>query len=136
MDQANSDHEAELVFSSSDGNAVYLTVTFTPAANASTDIKENGVESELYLNTTMSMQYNGKDIFSFKNPGDGVLNNIFPWTKGEGGVFTYTLDENDLKEQIKLNGTFVLDTKADHDAFGTALAGNVIIARVTDGTVN
>ena len=36
---------------------------------------------------------------------------------------------------ISLSKTFVLDTKAEHDAFRVALTGN-IVARVTDGTVN
>ena len=40
-----------------------------------------------------------------------------------------------LKEQISLSQTFVLDVKAEHDAFRSALVGN-IVARVTDGTVN
>ena len=147
VDQKNDNHEAELVFGSNDGQAVYLKVTFTPSTNAPQAIKKDAVESELYFGVTTPMQYKmdasgnysesgtAVDIFTFTNPSDGVLNNIFTWTKNVDGTFTYELDEEDLKGQIALSETFVLDVKAEHDAFRTALAGN-IVARVTDGTVN
>ena len=51
------------------------------------------------------------------------------------GTFTYTMDQDDLETAIQLSQTFVLDTKAEHDAFREALAGNIVV-RVTDGTVN
>lgn len=147
MDQANDDHEAELVFSANDGQEVYLKVTFTPSANAPKAIKENAVPSELYFGTTTTMQYSMDnegnysasgtpvDIFGFKNPGNEELDNVFEWTEEADGSFTYELDVDDLKEQIYLSQIFVLDIKAEHDAFREALAGN-IVARVTDGTVN
>lgn len=150
VDQANDNHEAKLVFNSNNGEPVYLKVTFTPAANAPQDIKENAVPSELYFTTSSSMQYkmdaNGNysetgtptNIFTFSNSGNGVLDNIFTWTKetnGEDVTFTYTLNQEQLETMISLSKTFVLDTKAEHDAFRVALTGN-IVARVTDGTVN
>lgn len=147
VDQANDNHEAELVFDSNDGQEVYLKVTFTPSANAPQAIKANAVESELYFGVTTPMQYKmdadgnysasgtAVDIFTFANPGNGVLDNTFTWTKNADGTFTYELDVDDLKAQIALSRTFVLDIKAEHDAFRSALAGN-IVARVTDGTVN
>ena len=138
IDQANEDHEAKLVFSANDGQAIYLRVTFTPATNAPQEIKENGVESELYFGTTTEMKYDGVDIFTFANSGNGVLDNVFTWTKQtEGGnvSFVYELDQAALESMISLSKTFVLDKKADHDAFRVALTGN-IVARVTDGTVN
>ena len=147
VDQANDNHEAELVFDSNDGQDVYLKVTFTPSTNAPQAIKTNAIESELYFGVTTPMQYkmdsngnysdsgNAVDIFTFANPGNGVLDNTFAWTKNADGTFTYELDVDDLKDQIALSQTFVLDIKAEHDAFRSALAGN-IVARVTDGTVN
>jgi hypothetical protein len=45
------------------------------------------------------------------------------------------MDADALEDAIRLSQTFVLDIKAEHDAFRDALAGN-IVARVTDGTVN
>ena len=147
VDQANDNHEAKLVFGANDNQAIYLTVTFKPAANAPQNIKNNAVASEIYYGVTTAMQYkmddNGNysetgtpvDIFKFSNAGNGILDNTFDWVKQSDGTFTYTMDQDALEEAIQLSQTFVLDTKAEHDAFRTALAGNIVI-RVTDGTVN
>ena len=147
VDQANDKHEAELVFSSNNGEEVYLKVTFTPSTNSPKAIKDNAVPSELYFGVTTPMQYKMDstgnysstgtpvDIFTFKNPGNGTLDNVFNWTKESNGTFTYTLNADQLKEQISLSQTFVLDIRTEHDAFREALKGN-IVARVTDGTVN
>ncbi len=147
VDQANNDHEAMLVFGSNNGEEIYLKITFTPAANAPQTIKDNAVPSELYFGTTTDMKYsidtegnydpNGTptDIFKFSNVSDGVLQENIDWVAQDDGTFTYTLDETALKAAISLSRTFVLDLKSEHDAFGAALAGN-IVARVTDGTVN
>ena len=75
------------------------------------------------------------NIFTFKNPGNGTLDNVFDWTKQDDGTFTYELDLDDLKEQISLTQDFLLDSTSEHDAFREAMVGN-IVARVTDGTIN
>lgn len=146
IDQANEDHEAKLVFGSNDGQAISLKITFTPAANAPQTIKDNAVPSELYFGVTTDMQYkmdaegnysaDGEpvDIFTFSNPSDGVFSPNVTWVEAGDGTFTYTLNENDLMSMIQLSQTFVLDLKSEHDAFRTALTGN-IVARITDGTV-
>ena len=143
----NDNHESILVFGSNNDQPIYLKVTFTPAANAPQTIKENAVPSELYFTTTTTMNYtmdaDGNyaaggtpvPIFTFANPGNGHLDNTFTWTAEDDGTFTYTLDETALRGMISLSQTFVLDTKAEHDAFRVALTGN-IVARVTDGTIN
>ncbi len=155
VDQANDEHEAELIFAGNDGKAIYLTITFTPATNAPLTIKKDGVPSELYFGTTTAMQYKmdaqgnysetgtPTDIFVFSNVGNGVIDEPFTWTKhgeDENGIcssFTYSIGEAELRAMIQLNDNegknpFVLDTKAEHDAFRTALSGN-IVARVSDG---
>ena len=147
VEQANDDHETRLDFFSNDGQPIYLTVTFKPSEKASQTIKENAVPSELYFGTTTPMQYkmdaegnyasngNPVDILKFKNPGNQTLDNLIVWEyDNENGVFTYTMNEAQLREAISLSQTFVLDTKAEHDAFRAALSGN-IVARVTDGTI-
>ena len=143
VDQANDEHEAELVFASNNSDAIYLKVTFTPATNAPQNIKDNAVPSEFYFTTTTDMKYTmdaegnysatgtATPIFTFTNPSDTVFSPNVTWTKS-GNSFTYELDEADLKSMISLSQTFVLDTKAEHDAFREALNGN-ITARVTDG---
>ena len=147
VDQANSEHEAKLVFGSNNSDPIYLKVTFKPATNAPQDIKLNAVPTEIYYGVTTPMQYmmdaqgnysatgTAKDVFTFSNPSDDKLNNLITWNKETDGTFTYTMDQDDLETAIKLSQTFVLDTKAEHDAFREALAGNIVV-RVTDGTVN
>lgn len=147
VDQANADHEAELVFGSNNSEPIYLKVTFKPASNAPQAIKESAVPSEIYYGVTTPMQYKidaygnysatgtPVDIFTFSNVSDGHLNNTLSWTPVGDGTFTFTMDQTDLEAAIQLSQTFVLDTKAEHDAFRAALAGNIVV-RVTDGTVN
>ena len=151
IDQKNDQHEAEMIFAANDGNPIHLTVTFTPAANAPQDIKDNAVPSELYFTTTTAMKYNmdaegnysdtgtPTDILVFTNYADQIFSPNVTWTRNvdaEGNItFTYTLDETALRDMIKLNGTFVLDTKSEHDAFREALSGN-ILARITDGNID
>ena len=147
IDQANDDHEAELVFGSNDGNPIHLTITFTPADNAPQNIKNAAVPSELYFGVTTAMQYKidgdgnysasgtPTDIFTFTNPGNDELDNLITWEKQPDGTFTCTFDQAYLEGQIALSQTFVLDLKSEHDAFRAALTGN-IVARVTDGTIN
>ena len=147
VDQANDAHEAELVFSANDSQPIYLRVTFTPAVNAPQKIKEEGVPSELYFGTTTEMKYKmdaegnysetgtATDIFTLKDVANDELDVNVTWTKESNGTYTYTLDEAALKDQIKLSQTFKLDLKSEHDAFRTAMSGN-IVARVTDGIIS
>ena len=101
VDDTNNDHVAELIFESNNSEEIYLTVTFTPNASATPEIKRNGVESELYFGTTTPMIYRmGADgnydanvsdedatpIFTFANSGDGELNNTITWTKHVDGM--------------------------------------------------
>ena len=146
IDQANEQHEAKLVFSANDGKEIFLKVTFTPAANAPQDIKNNAVPTELYFGTTLPMQYKidgdgnysesgtPTDIFVFTNPSDGIFSPNVTWNPEADGSFTYTLNADQLQSMISLSQTFVLDLKSEHDAFRAALTGN-IVARVTDGVV-
>ena len=140
VDQANEKHEAKLVYGSNNSEDPYIKITFTAADYASPDIKANAVPSELYFGTTTPMQYTNKDgdkvdIFWLSNTGNNTLDNEFTWTPEGNNKFSYTLDKAAIENCIKLNGTFVLGTKVEHDKFRNALNGN-IVARVTDGTVN
>ena len=147
VDQADENHKAKLVFGSNNDKPIFLKVTFKPATNAPQDIKNNAVLTELYYGVSTDMRYKmdgdgnysetgtPTDIFKFTNPSDGILNNTITWTKEDDGSFTYTMDQAALEAQIALSQDFVLDTKAEHDAFRAALAGNIVV-RVTDGTVN
>ena len=134
VDQANEDHEAELVFGSNNTEPIHLTITFTPSASAPKEIKEGAVPSELYFGTTVPMQYRidadgnfavdgtPTNIFKFKNEGDGSFVENVIWTPNADGSFTCSLDEDALKQEIQLSRTFVLDTKKEHDVFGGHIA--------------
>ena len=147
IDQANKDHEAELLFQSNNSDPIYLKVTFTPAANAPQSIKENAVPSELYFTTTTTMNYtmdaqgnyaaNGTPvpIFTFTNASDDIFSPNVTWNKETDGSFTYELNGDALRSMISLSQTFVLDTKAEHEAFRAALTGNIVV-RITDGVTD
>jgi len=148
VDQASVAHDAKLVFASTNGDPIYLKVTFTPSPNAPDDIKEHAVPTELYFGTTTPMQYkidaqgnydavNGTptDILKFNNVANTTFEENVVWNEEADGTFTYTMDQTALEQEIQLSRTFVLDIKAEHDAFRDALNGNVI-ARVTDGIVS
>ena len=135
-------HKAILNIRTTDNEAPYITITFTPSENADSTIKENAVESEYYFATTTTMQYamatngdydaNGtkKDIFKFPTSENGPVD--IQWTKQADGTFTYTFDEAAIKAAVQIDD-FILDTKAEHDAFKSVLNGNIIIY-VSDGT--
>ena len=135
VDQANEHHEAKLVFSANDSQDIHLTITFTPANHAPDNIKEEALPSEFYFTTTNEMKYDGIDIFTFTNEPDGYFSPNVTWTKQGDGSFIYKIGETELSSMISLSKTFVLDIKAEHDAFREALTGN-IVARVTDGTID
>ncbi|MBR5280315.1 MAG: hypothetical protein IKU26_05045, partial [Clostridia bacterium] len=156
--KAPGDHEAVLLYNPMvEGDDIYLTITFTPAINASSDVKKDAVDAELYFSTTTTMECyvdatghfvvpadpenldEGvvlKEIFVFGNKTDGAFTKNVTWSKDETtGVFSATYDLDDIKSMIQLNGKIILDTKADYDAFSALLNGN-IVANLTDGTVN
>ena len=138
----NNFHKAMLNITTSDNEAPYITITFTPSENADSTIKETAVDSEYYFTTTTTMQYamatngdydaNGtkKDIFKFPTSENGPVD--IDWVRQDNGTFTYTFDEAAIKAAVQIND-FVLDTKAEHDAFKSVLNGNIIIY-VSDGT--
>lgn len=145
IDQAGTNdnfHKAILNIITTDNEAPYITITFTPSANADSTIKENAVDSEYYFTTTTTMQYamtngnydvNGTKTNIFKFPTSSEADPVdIVWAKQDDGTFTYTFDEAAIKAAVQIND-FVLDTKAEHDAFKSLLNGNIIIY-VSDGT--
>ena len=138
--ESKSSHKAVLTMN----DDAYLKIIFTPADNATVDIKGNGVASKFKFTTTTTMQYKvdadnnysatgtAKDIFIFDNTGADENNyTSFSWTKEDNGTFTYTFDLTALKEEIKI-ADFILDTKAEYDEFAKVLNGNIKVM-VTDG---
>lgn len=133
-------HKAILNIKTTDNEAPYITITFTPSENADSTIKKNAVDSEYYFTTTTTMQYamtngdydaNGTKTDIFRFPTSSTAQPI-QWEKQANGTFTYTFDQVAIEAAVQIND-FILDTKAEHDAFKSVLNGNVIIY-VSDGT--
>lgn len=156
--EAPDSHKAVLVFSpQNEGDEIYLKITFTPSESASQDIKDNGVDAELYFKTTTTMEcytdaeghlvvpadpenlepgVEKKPIFDFGNYGsNNTFDNKVTWERQNDGTFTATYDLDTLESIIQLNGTIILDTKLDYDTFSALLNGN-IGAYITDGQIN
>ena len=158
IDDTNNDKDAELIFASTDGQPIHLTITFTPSANADDDVKEKGISAEFYTkfnaqpykidaDGNYSAEGTATPILNIFNPSDGSVNfNILPmgsttaanqWTwNDEGGYFEVTFDEAALRDMISLTQAFRLDAKSEYDQFHACLEGSVITLCVTDGVVN
>lgn len=154
--KSENDHTAVLNYAANNDKPLHITIRFTPAAFAPEAIKKAGVPSEYYFGTTVDMKYNidaqgnysatgtPTDIFTLGHVSDGNFDANVTWVKydGEGNVvndadtfgayFEMTFDETAIKNNIQLSRAFVLDTKAEHDAFSDALKGNITL-KVTDG---
>lgn len=135
IDQKNDDHEAELKFVSNNGEALHLTLVFTPSDKASATIKQNGIPTELFWTTTTDMKYDGNAIFTFTNPSNGTFEENVTWTQSTDAdgneILVATYDEAALKSMITLNPV-KLDEKIKYDEFKACLTGN-IVANITDG---
>ena len=108
-----------------------ITITFTPAKYAPPEIKEEGVPSTYKFATTKPQAewlYEGQQIFTIDTDAVDI-----DWgTPGENGVFTYVIDADTVASMIQL-GNFELGTKAEYDAFKTALSASYIGISVSDG---
>lgn len=120
-------------------DASQIVVTFEAADNAPVAVKANGVASKYTLSTSKTFTYNTDAEGNYK--ADGTPKTVFTlndctdknitWTNEGNGVFTFTLDADDIRSMITLND-FTLDILSEYQAFKTAISGNFIFA-VTDG---
>lgn len=153
LDQnAVGDYTAVLKFAKNnveDTRDIFVTVTFTPNTSLATpEIIAGGLKSQLSFNVLQTMQVKVSQVNNeaLKSHGKyvidqkaGTLTDVLTfsapeeinWTKQKDGSFTYTLNEAQLKEKIKLNKDFYIATKAEYDVFSAALTSNVVI-KVTD----
>ena len=98
-----------------------LSVTFTPAAGADADVRENGI----VLQATFTETYGNYSDTINHTPTDNtdILVVSEPFTLNEGQKIngTYTLNNDVLKSKLTL-GNIQLETKDEYDAFKTLLA--------------
>ena len=108
-----------------------LVIKFTPATYAPVEVKNDGVASIFRFSLTNNdWKYGSTDIVTLQHTGDHAIT----WTKQADGSFTYTMDAAALAGHIKLNEV-TLDTKAEYDAYNTALGTGQIAVTVSDGMV-
>ncbi|MBO7344484.1 MAG: hypothetical protein J6U92_00900 [Clostridia bacterium] len=114
-----------------------ILITFTPNTFADKAVKDNAVESTWFLGlTNPSWTYDDghgqgpRDIIVLD--ADHAEGHEIVWTKGEDGVFSYTVTAEQFLEHVNLTA-FNLDTKAKYDTFNTALGNGNISITVSDG---
>ncbi len=112
--------------------ALYITgdlvITFTPNTYAPVEVKDSGVESTCQFSLSNNeWKYNGEYIMTIDSQVKDIV-----WEKGDDGVFTYTITAAELSNIITLK-EFVLDTKADYDAYDAVLTNGQIVVAVSDG---
>ena len=113
--------------------ALYITgdvvITFTPDKGAPVEVKNDGVATTYTLSIPVGYAntYNTQTIITV----DGTAQNA-TWQKQADGTFTHTITADKLTSMIGI-AEFVLDTKAEYDAFATALQGAQILVSVSDG---
>ena len=113
-----------------------IVITFTPNSVAPENVKENGVDATFAFSLSNSnWQYDdgegARNIVTLAHDGTEDID----WgTPDSNGVFTYTISAAEFLNHIQL-GEFLLDTKAEYDAFSIALQQGQIVITVSDGIV-
>jgi hypothetical protein len=125
-DKNNVYHQHEAVLTATGS----ITVSFKPSAQASDDIKDFGILTNVYFSTSKemgTMQWEGSNIFEFNahsctfgfgddNLATGAVDSA-KWTKLEDGRFEYVFDTATLKSIFTLREGIVLDSSKLHDDF-------------------
>lgn len=110
-----------------------IVVTFTPSQYASEEIKNNAVTTTFAFSCSKALNewtYNGEQIF------DSITTTAYPidWTgtKQADGTFKYEIPASVVLGNVELN-ELNLDTKADYDAYSTALQAGQLVITISDG---
>jgi len=106
-----------------------LVITFTPNAHAPSTVKQNGVAATFQFGLSNdNWKYETEDIMTV----DTTKYDIDWGTPGANGVFTFTISAAELANYITLT-EFVLDTKADYDAYDGILTNGQVTIAISDG---
>lgn len=154
IDQANSDETGRADNPLLDHQAVLrvsddseIVVTFTPSEAAPHVVKEASFPTYFYITLSNDMKApiatNGhydaeaaeKDVFVISCLGDENPQPI-SWDPKENAddPYTYTFNAAAIRELIQLNGTIILDTVADYEAFEEDIAGTIFF-HVEEGVI-
>ena len=106
-----------------------LIINFTPNVHAPEQVKLNAIPSTFTFSLSNSdWKYAGQDIMTI----DTEKHDITWGEPGENGVFSYEISASTLASYITLT-EFVLDTKADYDAYDLVLTNGQIVVSISDG---
>lgn len=106
-----------------------LVIKFTPNTYAPVEVKENGVASTFAFSlSNNAWNYDSKAIMTVDTQKHAIS-----WGSPDGnGVFTYTIDASTLAGYLTLT-EFILDTKADYDAYDRVLTEGQVVINISDG---
>lgn len=142
VDDSNNDHYADI---KKEG---VVTVTFTPAASAPDDVKNNGIDVQCVISyapyaggpaTLAEWTYNAIPIFAIENDAEHpiMLSKSAAVRNLETGVCTWTIDASDVG--IDLTDAFAntttgvkIDTKGKYDALNEELAKGHFVLTVNE----
>ena len=135
VDDSNNDHYAEV---KKEG---VVTVTFTPSASASEDVKTNGIDVQCVISyapyengpaTLADWKYDDKQIFDIQNDeSDPILLNKGASTyNNQTNTFTWTIDAEDVGIDLATN--FFIDTLAKYNAMNVELAKGHFVLTVSE----
>lgn len=105
-----------------------IKIIFTPATHAPEDVKTRGVPTTFAFGVSNSnWQYNSQNIISVDTTKHDVV-----WTIQEDGTLAMVLSAAEITRYLNLT-EFVLDTKADYDAYDAILTQGQITLTISDG---
>lgn len=106
-----------------------VVIKFTPATHAPADVKTNGIPTTYKFGVSnANWEYEDRSIITVNDTPKNVT-----WSDTDGdGVLTYTISASDLAGILTLT-EFVLDTKADYDAYDAVLTQGQITLTISDG---
>ncbi len=138
--EPKSDTDPELVHKTALVITGEIVLTFKPGLHSTSTVKDQAVATTWNLGTSIDQAtawtYGGQRIFTVitdqKTIGTADSGEAEKWELQADGSFTYTIDAATIAGMITMT-EFELDTKADYDAFNTALGQGQIGISVSDG---
>ena len=138
VDDADSNHIADIK------KTGVVTVTFTPSASASQEVKQSGIDVQCvvsyapYTNGPASLEewtYDSKQIFDITTGESApiLLNKSAATYNAETGTFTWTISAAAIG--IELENDFLIDTLAKYNAMNEELAKGHFVLTVSEYTV-
>jgi len=107
-----------------------IVISFTPNTYAPAEVKQNGVASTFAFSlSNADWEYDDTPIMTIK---DATKKNI-TWTNNGDGTFSYIISADALANDYLTLTEFVLDTKAEYDAYDAVLTNGQVVISISDG---